>query len=94
MAQALHQHPHDGDRIFGIYAHVEEELGARRGLRIGARQDRGIVTDRVLRASEHYPRETAFYRSLGVLRPAFGTSSQPGRRVRPWVRVNRISPLR
>ena len=54
----------------------------------------GVVTDRVLRASEHYPRETAFYRSLERLRPAFATRSQPGRRDRPWVRVYRISTLR
>jgi 4-amino-4-deoxy-L-arabinose transferase-like glycosyltransferase len=54
----------------------------------------GVVTDRVLRASGHYPRETAFYRSLEQLSPAFATRSQPGRRDRPWVRVYRISTLR
>lgn len=50
----------------------------------------GVVTDRVLQAAEHYPRETAFYRSLERLTPAFSTSAEPGRRERPWLRVYRL----
>ena len=50
----------------------------------------GSVTDRVLRAPERYPREAAFYRSLARLRPAYETSSETGRRPRPWLRVYRM----
>jgi 4-amino-4-deoxy-L-arabinose transferase-like glycosyltransferase len=50
----------------------------------------GVVTDRVLRAAEHYPREAAFYRSLERLTPAFSASTGPGRRERPWLRVYRL----
>lgn len=50
----------------------------------------GVVTDRVLRAAEHYPREAAFYRSLERLTPAFTASTEPGRRERPWLRVYRL----
>lgn len=50
----------------------------------------GVVTDRVLRAAEHYPREAAFYRSLERLTPAYATSTEPGRRERPWLRVYRL----
>ncbi len=53
----------------------------------------GVVTDRVLRAATHYPREAAFYRSLERLRPSYVTPSRPDRRDRPWVRVFRISTL-
>ena len=52
----------------------------------------GVVTDRVLAAASRYPRETAFYRSLERLRPAFATRAEPGRRARPWLRVYRIYP--
>lgn len=47
----------------------------------------GVVTDRVLRAAAHYPREAAFYRSLERLTPAYAASTEPGRRERPWLRV-------
>lgn len=50
----------------------------------------GVVTDRVLRAAAHYPREAAFYRSLERLTPAYATSTEPGRRERPWLRVYRL----
>lgn len=50
----------------------------------------GVVTDRVRRAAEHYPREAAFYRSLERLTPAFSTRREPGRRERPWLRVYRL----
>jgi hypothetical protein len=50
----------------------------------------GLVTDRVLHAAEHYPRETAFYRSLERLSPAFATRPEHGRRMRQWLRVYRI----
>jgi 4-amino-4-deoxy-L-arabinose transferase-like glycosyltransferase len=50
----------------------------------------GVVTDRVLEASDHYPREAAFYRSLASLTPAFAVG-QSGRD-RPWLRVYRIYP--
>jgi 4-amino-4-deoxy-L-arabinose transferase-like glycosyltransferase len=50
----------------------------------------GVVTDRVLRAAEHYPREATFYRSLERLSPAFSTRTEPGRRERPWLRVYRL----
>jgi hypothetical protein len=50
----------------------------------------GVVTDRVVRAAEHYPREAAFYQSLERLTPAFSTTTEPGRRERPWLRVYRL----
>ena len=50
----------------------------------------GSVTDRVLEASDQYPREAAFYRSLASLTPAFGVG--PSGRDRPWLRVYRIYP--
>ena len=52
----------------------------------------GGVTDRVLAAADHYPREARFYRSLERLSPAYATPSEPGRRPRPWLRVYRIYP--
>jgi hypothetical protein len=52
----------------------------------------GSVTDRVLAAASDYPRESRFYRSLESLSPAYATSSEPGRRPRPWLRVYRIYP--
>jgi hypothetical protein len=52
----------------------------------------GSVTDRVLAAADGYPREARFYRSLDRLSPAYATSSEPGRRSRPWLRVYRIYP--
>jgi 4-amino-4-deoxy-L-arabinose transferase-like glycosyltransferase len=50
----------------------------------------GSVTDRVLGASDDYPRETRFYRSLESLTPAFAVG--PTGRDRPWLRVYRIYP--
>jgi 4-amino-4-deoxy-L-arabinose transferase-like glycosyltransferase len=50
----------------------------------------GVVTDRVLDAAGAYPREAAFYRSLERLAPAYATRGEPGRRMRPWLRVYRI----
>ena len=41
------------------------------------------------RAAEHYPRESAFYRSLEAVRPRV-LSAPAGRLGRPWVRVYRI----
>jgi hypothetical protein len=52
----------------------------------------GSATDRVLAAADGYPREARFYRSLDRLSPAYATSSEPGRRSRPWLRVYRIYP--
>jgi hypothetical protein len=52
----------------------------------------GGVTDRVLAAASHYPREARFYRALERLRPAYATRVEPGRRQRPWLRVYRIYP--
>ncbi|HET9938230.1 MAG TPA: hypothetical protein VFQ28_05535, partial [Gaiella sp.] len=52
----------------------------------------GVVTDRVLRAAEHYPREAAFYRDVGRLRPVYSTPDDDDRRSRPWLRVYRIYP--
>jgi len=52
----------------------------------------GSVADRVLAAAAHYPRETAFYRTLERLRPAYATRNEPGRRPRPWLKVYRIYP--
>jgi 4-amino-4-deoxy-L-arabinose transferase-like glycosyltransferase len=50
----------------------------------------GVVTDRVLSAASHYPREAGFYRSLEEATPAYETRSETGRRPRPWLRVYRI----
>jgi 4-amino-4-deoxy-L-arabinose transferase-like glycosyltransferase len=50
----------------------------------------GVVTDRVLAAASHYPREAGFYRSLEEATPAYETRSETGRRPRPWLRVYRI----
>jgi 4-amino-4-deoxy-L-arabinose transferase-like glycosyltransferase len=50
----------------------------------------GSVTDRVLEASGHYPRDASFYRSLASLTPAFAVG--PSGRDRPWLRVYRIYP--
>jgi hypothetical protein len=50
----------------------------------------GSVTDRVLAAASHYPREARFYRALERTRPAFVTAPAPGRRQRPWLRVYRL----
>lgn len=51
----------------------------------------GVVTDRVLAASDAYPRETAFYRRLQALSPAYATPvTDPERSSRPWLRVYRI----
>lgn len=52
----------------------------------------GSVTDRVLAAADHYPREARFYRSLERLSPAYATPPATGRRERPWLRVYRIYP--
>ena len=52
----------------------------------------GSITDRVLAAADRYPREAHFYRSLDRLSPAYATTSEPGRRSRPWLRVYRIYP--
>jgi hypothetical protein len=52
----------------------------------------GSVADRVLAAAPHYPREARFYRALERMRPAYATSSAPGRRPRPWLRVYRVYP--
>jgi hypothetical protein len=52
----------------------------------------GGVTDRVLAAADHYPREARFYGSLERLSPAYATPSEAGRRPRPWLRVYRIYP--
>jgi 4-amino-4-deoxy-L-arabinose transferase-like glycosyltransferase len=47
----------------------------------------GVVTDRVLRAADRYPREAAFYRSLSMrARVAFEVSAD-GRFAGPWVRI-------
>jgi hypothetical protein len=50
----------------------------------------GAVTDRVLAASEDYPREARFYRSLEALTPAYAVAASG--RTRPWLRVYRIYP--
>jgi Glycosyltransferase family 87 len=52
----------------------------------------GSVTDRVLAAASHYPREARFYRTLERMEPAYATPAQQGRRARPWLRVYRIYP--
>jgi 4-amino-4-deoxy-L-arabinose transferase-like glycosyltransferase len=53
----------------------------------------GSVTDRVLAAASHYPREARFYRELERMHPAYATRSEPGRRARPWLRVYRLGGL-
>jgi hypothetical protein len=50
------------------------------------------VTDRVLAAASHYPREARFYRSLDALEPAFEASAPGGEGAERWVRVYRIYP--
>jgi len=51
----------------------------------------GAITDRVLAARDHYPREARFYDSLARRRPAYEvTPDQPGL-AGPWVRVYRLS---
>lgn len=50
----------------------------------------GSVTDRVLTAASHYPREARFYRALEILQPAFAVP-ESGRN-RPWLRVYRVYP--
>jgi hypothetical protein len=49
----------------------------------------GGVTDRVLAADEHYPREARFYRLLDDLRPAYAVPGGSSRH-RPWLRIYRI----
>lgn len=50
----------------------------------------GSVTDRVLAATQDYPREARFYGSLDRLTPAFAVA--PSGRERPWLRVYRVYP--
>lgn len=50
------------------------------------------VTDRVLAAASHYPREARFYRSLDGLEPAFEASTPGAQGAERWVRVYRIYP--
>ena len=50
------------------------------------------VTERVLAAATHYPRETRFYRSLAALEPAFEAHGESSDRGDRWVRVYRIYP--
>ena len=51
----------------------------------------GAITDRVLAARGHYPREARFYDSLARLRPAFEVTPDGPGLTGPWVRVYRIS---
>ena len=50
------------------------------------------VTDRVLAAASHYPREARFYRSVAALDPAFEASTPRDEGAQRWVRVYRIYP--
>jgi 4-amino-4-deoxy-L-arabinose transferase-like glycosyltransferase len=50
----------------------------------------GSVADRILAAAPRYPREARFYRALERMQPAYATRAEPGRRLRPWLRVYRI----
>ena len=50
----------------------------------------GAVTDRVTAEPDRYPREAAFYRSLGNADVAFATSSSVPGLTGPWVRVYRL----
>ncbi len=51
----------------------------------------GAITDRVLAARGHYPREARFYDSLAGLRPAFEVTPDERGLAGPWVRVYRLS---
>ena len=51
----------------------------------------GDVTDRVLAASDRYPRETAFYEQLAHgPKPAFVVLPEEPGLAGPWVRVYRL----
>ena len=50
------------------------------------------VTDRVLAAASHYPREARFYRSLDALQPVFEARGSGAGREARWVRVYRVYP--
>lgn len=62
-------------------------VGELRRLRVRYVFVTGAVTDRVLRAADHYPREAAFYRSLSRLARVAFRLSQSRRFSGPWVAI-------
>jgi hypothetical protein len=50
----------------------------------------GAVTDRVLAAAGHYPREVRFYERLEKAKPAFAVDPKEPGLAGPWVRVYRL----